>query len=110
MPKRIAIAGARRRHFVREWRQYRGLSQDRLAERLEMSKASLSRIESGKQPYTQDVLEALAYALACEPADLIVRNPLDAEAPWSIWDTLKPAQRKQAIRVLKALADEAEAA
>lgn len=71
-----------------------------------MSKASLSRIENGKQPYTQDVLEWLAYSLRCEVGDLIMRNPLDPEAPWSIWDTLKPAQRKQAIRLLKALAEE----
>ncbi len=39
-----------------------------------------------------------------------MRNPLDPEAPWSIWERLKPEQRKQAIRVLRALADESEAA
>lgn len=71
-----------------------------------MSKASLSRIETGKQPYTQNVLEQIAGALRCEPADLIMRNPLDPEVPWSIWDALKPAQRKQALRLLKALAEE----
>jgi len=72
-----------------------------------ISKATLSRIETGKQPYTQDTLEALAWALNCEPADLIMRDPT-SEA-WSIWDDLKkmpPEQRKRAIKILRALADD----
>lgn len=106
MPRRIALKNRRQKHFIREWREYRQLTQERLAARLDMSSASLSRIEAGKQPYTQDVLESIAEALTCEPADLLVRNPLDPAAPWSIWENLKPSQRKQAIRLLMALGDE----
>jgi transcriptional regulator with XRE-family HTH domain len=95
-------------HFIREWRKHRGLSQDRLVERVRedlmtFSKASLSRIENRAQPYSQPILEALARALRCTPADLLMRNPMDTEAPWSIWETLKPAERRQAVEVLKAL-------
>lgn len=82
------------------------MTQERLAERVGMTTASLSRIERGRQPYNQGTLEALAVALNCEPVDLLIRNPLDPEAPWSIWEQLRPAQRKQAIRLLKALAEE----
>lgn len=106
MPPRIGSKTKRRPHFIREWREHRGLTQERLADRLGTSKASLSRIETGKQPYTQDVLEAVAGALGCQAADLLMRNPLDPEAPWTIWEQLKPVQRQQAIRVLKALAEE----
>lgn len=102
--------GARRPTFIRQWRKHRGLTLERLSERVDMSVGNLSQIERGSYAYTQDTLEALAQALSCEPADLIMRNPLDPEAPWSIWERLNPAQRKQAIRVLKALAEEAEAA
>jgi transcriptional regulator with XRE-family HTH domain len=96
MPKRIAFQKkrARRRTFFKEWRVHRGLSQEQLADRLETSVASISRIESGTQPYTQDVLEALAEALMTDPASLIMRNPDEPEAMWSIWDQAKKGERQ----------------
>lgn len=96
MPKRIALqkARARRRTFIKEWRNHRGLSQEQLADRLETSVASISRIENGTQPYTQDVLEALADALMTDPASLLMRNPQDPEAMWSIWDQAKKGERQ----------------
>jgi transcriptional regulator with XRE-family HTH domain len=48
--------GNRQRHFIAQWRRFRHLSQDQLAERLEMSKANLSRIENRLTPYGQDFL------------------------------------------------------
>lgn len=96
MPKRIALQKARnrRRTFIKEWRNHRGLSQEQLADRLETSVASISRIENGTQPYTQDVLEALADALMTDPASLLMRNPEDPEAMWSIWDQAKKGERQ----------------
>jgi transcriptional regulator with XRE-family HTH domain len=96
MPKRIAFQKrrSRRRTFFKEWRQHRGLSQEQLADRLETSVASISRIESGTQPYTQDVLEALAEALMTDPASLLMRNPDDPEAIWSIWEQAKKGERQ----------------
>ena len=96
MPKRIAFQKkrARRRTFFKEWRVHRGLSQELLADRLETSVASISRIESGTQPYTQDVLEALAEALMADPASLLMRNPEEPEAIWSIWDQAKKGERQ----------------
>jgi len=93
----------RRRHFIKEWRQYRNLTQDKLADRLDISTASLSRLESGKQPYTQDVLEALADALSCEPADLIMRDPTATDAIWSLWEQAKPEHRPQILAVVAAM-------
>jgi transcriptional regulator with XRE-family HTH domain len=98
---------ARRRHFIKEWRAHRGLTMDRLADRLDISKATLSRLESGRQPYTQDTLEALAEALSCEPADLIMRDPTAPGAIWSIWDKANPAQRQQIEAIARALVEAA---
>jgi transcriptional regulator with XRE-family HTH domain len=106
MPKRIALGQHRQRHFIREWRKHRGLTQEKLADRIGTTKASISRIETGEQPYTQDFLEAAADALMAEPGSLVMRNPLDPDGPWSVWDDLPPAQRKQALRLLRALRDE----
>ena len=88
--------------FFREWREYRGLSQERVAERMEVSQDYLSRMERGERRYNQHFLEALAWALNCEPADLIMRNPLNNDAIWSIWEQIPPESRPQALKVLEA--------
>ena len=92
---------ARRRTFVKQWREYRGLTQDDLAERLETSKASISRIEAGQQAYTQDFLEACADALRTDPASLLMRDPTDQEAMWSIWDKAKVGERKMIENIVR---------
>lgn len=91
--------------FIRQWRKYRKLSIQKLADRIDMSNGAVSNIETGKTGYNQATLEAIATALSCEPADLLMRNPLDPEAIWSLWDRAEPAQRKQIIRVIKGLLD-----
>lgn len=100
----------RHRHFIKQWRKYRGLTQERLAERIGLSVSSISQLETGKQDYSQSTLEALADALQCEPGDLLMRNPLDGEAIWSIWEKLTPATREQAVRLLQVLQNEEKAA
>lgn len=95
--------------FIRQWRKHRGLTQEQLAERVEVSHASIGRIERGLQPYGQPLLEAIAFALRCETADLLVRDPLNPDAAWSIWETvrkLKPETQRQALRLVNALAEE----
>ena len=101
---------ARRPTFIRAWRKHRALTLAQLADRLQVelevdiSEGQLSRIERGETPYSQDILEAVAQALRCEPADLIMRDPTQPDAIWSLIDTLKPVERRQAVEILKALA------
>ena len=103
MPRRVSFNPQRRKHFIREWRKFRGLTLERLADRLETSAGNLSRIEKGQQPYTQDFLEAIAEALSTDPASLIMRDPSDREAIWSLWDRAKPGQRKQIEAIFDAI-------
>lgn len=84
------------RTHLREWREYRGLTQEQAAERLNVSRTLLSKIENAKSPYTQGFMEAASEAYNCEVADLIMRDP---HSPiWSIYDTLrslpKPVQEQ----------------
>ena len=65
----------RTRHFLRAWREYRKLSQEQMAGRVEMSRENYSRIENGKVPYNQDILEMSAVALNCTVSDLLERDP-----------------------------------
>lgn len=96
----------RSRHYVKQWRLLRGLTQEQVADRIGMSAPNYGRIENGKVPYDQDFLEATAYALRCEPADLISRDP---NAEGEIVDLLaivrdaSPDQRKQIEAVVRAL-------
>ena len=92
---------AHRRTFIKQWREYRNLTQDELAERLETSKASISRIEGGQQAYTQDFLEACADALMTDPASLLMRNPADEEAVWSLWDKAKVGERQMIEEIVR---------
>lgn len=106
MPARFRKKGPRRRHFIGEWRLHRDLTQEQLADELGTTKQTISRIENGVQPYSQDFLEACADALRCEPGDLITRDPKDPEGLWSIWEGIPPPQRSLALAVMRAFRDE----
>lgn len=93
----------RRLTFIKQWREYRKLTQDQLADRLGTSKASISRIESGAQAYTQDFLEACAEALTTDPASLIMRNPTDDESVWTIWDQAKTGERQLIENIVRSV-------
>lgn len=93
----------KRRHFLKEWRKYKGLTQDALAERIGTTKTRVSMKESGKEPYDQPYLEAAADALGTDPASLIMRDPTDSAGLWSIWEQAKPGQRKMIEEVAKTM-------
>ncbi|WP_052699660.1 helix-turn-helix domain-containing protein [Martelella endophytica] len=90
----------RPRYFFKEWRKHRGLTQEELASRIGVSASSVSQLENGKQGFTDSTLEAYAWALGCNPGDLLMRNPLEENAMWSIWeDAMKadPARQQQIV-------------
>lgn len=62
-----------------------------------MTAGNLSEIEVGNTNYTQPTLEALALALNCTPADLLMRDPSDPEGIWSVWDNALPGQRAMIV-------------
>lgn len=107
-------------HFLREWRKLRELTLEQVAERVEllstawaaadhesrpisMTHATLSRIERGKLPYNQHLLELLAEIYQTDTASLIMRDPSDPDPIYSIWETLRPAERQQAVEIIKAI-------
>jgi transcriptional regulator with XRE-family HTH domain len=68
-----------------------------------MTHATLSRIERGKLPYNQRLLELLAEIYGTDEASLLIRDPTKPDAPWTIFDTLTPAQQVQAIEIIKTI-------
>lgn len=94
----------RRPTFFREWRKYRKLTLERLAERIDVTAGALSQLERGAVSYTQPMLEALAEALSCDPADLIMRPPDTAPGIAAIWDKIPPSDRLKLLPMLEAYA------
>lgn len=63
--------------FLPQWRKYRELSQEKLADLAGFgSKSYVSEVESGKRRYNEDMLKAFAKALGCAPRDIMNVNPL----------------------------------
>lgn len=91
------------RHYIKEWRLHRGLSQQQVADRIGIDKSYLSKIENGKKRYDQPFLEAAAEVLSCEPADLIRKDPAAPEEIWDFYDKMTDTQKAQATEVVKAL-------
>lgn len=96
----------RRRHFIREWREDSDLTQAQAAERIGMSRENYGKVERNLIPYDQDFLELAAEAFSnirrqVTPADLLMRNPADSEALWSLWDQAKQGEREQIVDLAK---------
>lgn len=94
------------RTFLKEWREFHNLSQEAAASRLNVSRSLLSKIEGAKSPYSQQFMENAAEAYGCEVPDLIIRNPLDKDAVWSIQDQLakaSPEKRREIFAVVETM-------
>lgn len=87
--------------YIRQWREFRNLNQEQLAGRLEMTQSQISQLENGRRGYTQETLEAIADALQTDVASLLMRDPTDPDAIWSIWDNAKPGERRMIVDIAK---------
>lgn len=93
----------RRRTFIKEWRKFRNLTQEALAERVGMVVSNIAQLEQGRQGYSQAGLEAIADALRCDAGQLLTVDPTKDDAIWSIWDNAKPGQRLMIVEVAKTI-------
>lgn len=99
----LPLMGKFRRTYIKQWRLYRGLTQEQLGGRIDMAPSNLSMLERGVRGYTQETLEQIAHALQTDVASLLMRDPTDEEAIWSVWDQAKPGQRRQIVEIAKTL-------
>lgn len=100
-------------HYFKEWRTHRKLSLAKVVARMEsepggepiISGMSLSRIERGQQPYSEEVVNALATVYECEPWMLFKVNPLKDGAVVDLMayisKRVSPAQAGRALDLLK---------
>ena len=63
------------KNWIRELRQKLGLTAKNLAERVDTTEATISRIESGKQSLSQTWLQKISQALGVHIGDLLGNEP-----------------------------------
>lgn len=90
-------------HYIRQWRKFRGYTQEQLAERIGVTHGAVSQLETGKVKYTQPMLEAVAEALMTEPAAILNVDPLSERKMWSLWELAKPGQKRQIEAIVEAI-------
>jgi len=86
-------------HYIRRWREAKGLSQEQFAEAVGRERSYVSRIENGARKYDQPFLEAAASVLGCSVVDLLGRDPNDSQGLWAVYDELTPVQRAQLAEI-----------
>lgn len=94
--------------FLKAWRDKHELDQEDAAERAEISRTLLSKMENAKAPYTQRTLEALARIYECTPAQLLTQNPNrpDSFVPlFEKLEALEDPERRRAYAVICAHLD-----
>jgi len=99
------------KHFIRQWRERRGLSLRKLAERLEIepggellaSHAAIQRVETGEVGYHEELLNALAEALDVTVSDLLNVDPTKDGEVIDLMRRMTDAQRNDAITYMRFL-------
>ncbi len=74
IPSEVVYAILDGENPIKVWREYRGLTQQQLADAAGISKPYLSQIETGKRTGATDVLSAIAKALNVSLDDVVERT------------------------------------
>ena len=90
-------------HYLRAWRKHKGRTLESVADEINMSHQNLGKIERGKVPVNDELLRALAELYGTDPGSLIMRDPSQADPIYSIWETLSPPQRKEALEIIEVI-------
>lgn len=100
MVARIGLKGAKPvQTYFKEWREWKGWTQQELADRMDTTKQTVSRIESGARDWSKGYLEGFAHVIGCpNPTDPITRPP---ESPLTIDDMLRDASPEKREQVLQ---------
>jgi transcriptional regulator with XRE-family HTH domain len=91
-------------NFLRAWREYRGLTQARLAEAVDTTGAVISLLEAGERGLSDKWLRRLAPVLGTTPGNLLDMDPHDVDHDiFEIINSMPKEMQEQAKSVLKAL-------
>jgi transcriptional regulator with XRE-family HTH domain len=93
--------------YIREWREYRGLTLVQLGAITGLHHSSLSKIETGKRRWNAETIHRIAQALSVTPAMLLGMLPPGVGTAIPdialLWAELTPAQREVMLQIINAL-------
>lgn len=96
------MAGKHGPNHLKAWREYRRLTQERLAEAIGTTKAVISHLEVGERGLSDKWLRKLAPALGTSPGYLLDHDPNHLPTDiLDIWLSIPEGERGQALRVLE---------
>lgn len=105
-PFRYPFKEADRPNRIRYWREQREMTQEKLADMLHTTRATINKYETGRHPVTVERLRDIACALRVSTADLLMPkdNPLalDAEAQriMEAWTAIPPEKRGEMAEIV----------
>jgi transcriptional regulator with XRE-family HTH domain len=89
-------------HYLKEWRKFRGMTQQELADALETSKSVISDMERGELQLSPKWLRRIAPILETQPGHILDHDPAELDSDIiDIWSHIDKRDRDQAIRVLR---------
>jgi len=74
IPSEVAFALLDGKNPIKVWREYRGMTQQQLAKKVEISTPYLSQIETGKRTGTPEILLAIARALEVTLDEIVTQT------------------------------------
>jgi transcriptional regulator with XRE-family HTH domain len=98
------MARTREPNFLRAWREFRGMTQAKLAEAVDTTGAVISLLEAGERGLSDKWLRRLAPVLGTTPGNLLDMDPHDVDHDFfEIFNSMSKEMQEQAKSVLKAL-------
>jgi transcriptional regulator with XRE-family HTH domain len=89
-------------HFLREWRKFRRMTQDELADAVGTSKSVISDLERGQLQLSPKWLRRLAPILQTQPGYILDHSPEDLDTDIiDIWAHIPDSEKATARRVLE---------
>lgn len=90
------------KNHLRAWREFRGLTQAKLAEAVGTTGAVISLLESGDRGLGDKWLRKLAPVLGTRPGHLLEVDPTDTSTDvLDVWADIPEERRDQALQVLQ---------
>ncbi len=99
MVARIGLKNAKPvQTYFKEWREWKGWTQQELADRMEIAKQTVSRVESGARDWGKGYLEAFSHVIGCpNVTDPITRPPTAEVSLDEIMLQASPEKKKQIL-------------
>lgn len=91
-------------NYLQAWREFRGFTQEALAEKVSTTGSVISMLEAGERALSPKWLRKLAPALKTQPGYILDFDPHELDSDLvDIWVNASPDERRRLVDVAKAV-------